>query len=219
MLILATWLAHLRIAQKVKERIPGIILPYLMIGSIAPDSGIPDESFRNYDPPKEITHFSSIEEGKRNIDLDVFFEKYLATSKIITRSDSTRSFLWGYYFHLIADKIWIDKYLLPNKKLYDTENHQDKDFIEVMRNEIYALDFMYLQQNGGEIIQRFKNTKVDINFFNEFKPSYIYECQKRIADYYENDQYTLVGEYRFYDLDKIEEFISEATLQCIEVLL
>jgi hypothetical protein len=218
-LILATWLAHLRIAEKVKERIPGIILPYLMIGSIAPDSGVPDETYRNYNPPKEITHFSTKEEDKRFIDLESFFEKYLATSKIITRSDSTRSFLWGYYFHLIADSIWNDRYFLPYKTLYDAENHSEKDFISVMRDEIYALDFMYLQQNGDEIIQKFKEIKPDLNFFNEFKPSYIYECKQRITDYYENDQYTLDGEYRFYDLNKIEEFISEAAQKCIEVLL
>ncbi|MDF2841150.1 MAG: hypothetical protein K0Q99_1922 [Clostridia bacterium] len=219
MLILATWLAHLRIAEKVKERIPGIILPYLMIGSIAPDSGTPDETYRNYNPPKEITHFSSKEDEKSFIDLEAFFEKYLATSKIITRSDNTRSFLWGYYFHLIADRLWTEKYLIPNQVKYDTENHTDKDFISVMRDEIYALDFLYLKQNGNEIIQKFKEIKPDLNFFNEFKPSYIYECQKRITDYYEKEQYTLDGEYKFYDLNKIEEFVSEAAQKCIEVLL
>jgi hypothetical protein len=219
-LILATWLAHLRIAEKVKERIPGISMPYLMIGSIAPDSGYPDETFRNYDPPKEITHFTLKEEGdKKKIDLDAFYEKYLSPSKIFTRSDNTRSFLWGYYFHLIADSIWIEKYLLPNKKLYDEENHEDKDFISVMREEIYALDFLYLQEKGNGLIENFKNIKPDLNFFNEFKPSYIYECQQKIVDYYEKDHYTLDRDYKFYSLDKIEEFINEATQKCIEILL
>lgn len=220
MLILTTWLAHLRIAEKVKERISDIALPYLMIGSIAPDSGCPDETFRNYNPPKEITHFTKNQEGdKKIIDLDAFYEKYLSPSKIITRSDNTRSFLWGYYFHLIADCIWVDKYLLPNKKLYDAENHEDKDFISIMREEIYALDFLYLQQNGSEIIEKFKNIKPELNFFNEFEPSYIYECQQRIVEYYEKNQYTLDRDYRFYYIDKIEEFINEATQKCIEVLL
>lgn len=220
MLILATWLAHLRIAEKVKERIPEIDLSYLMMGSIAPDSGQPDETDRNYNPPKEITHFAvKQEENECKIDLAAFYEKYLAPSKIFTRSDNTRSFLWGYYFHLISDCIWVEKYLLPNKKIYDANNHEDKDFISIMREEIYALDFLYLQQKGNEIIESFKDIKPDMIFFNEFKPSYIYECQKKIVEYYEKDQYTLDRDYRFYNLDMIEEFINEATQKCIEVLL
>lgn len=220
MLILATWLTHLRIAEKVKERIPEIDLSYLMMGSIAPDSGEPDETDRNYDPPKEITHFEvKKEENKCKIDLDAFFEKYLAPSKIFTRSDNTRSFLWGYYFHLITDSIWVEKYLQPNQKTYDAENHEDKDFISIMREEIYALDFLYLQEKGNGIIEDFKEAKPDLIFFNEFKPSYIYECQQKIVEYYEKENYTLDRDYRFYNLDVIEAFINEATQKCIEVLL
>lgn len=217
---MATWLTHLRIAEKVKERIPGIILPYLMMGSIAPDSGEPDEARRNYDPPKGVTHFAlKSEENKSKIDLEVFFDKYLAPSKIITRSDKTRSFLWGYYFHLIGDSIWTEQYLLPYKKTYEQEKLEGKDFIDVMREEIYALDFLYLQQNGSEIIDKFKNIKADLNFFNEFEPSYIYECQKKIADYYEKEQYTLDREFKYYSMDKINQFVEEIAQKCIEVLL
>lgn len=220
MLILATWLAHLRIAEKVKERIPEIDISYLMMGSIAPDSGKPDENCRNYNPSKEVTHFEvSNEEDNCKIDLEAFFDKYLAPSKIFTRSDNTRSFLWGYYFHLIADSIWVEKYLLPNQKIYDAENHEDKDFIDAMREEIYALDFIYLKDSGNDIIENFKKVKPDLIFFNEFESSYIYECQQKIVEYYEKNQYTLDRDYRFYSLEMIEEFIKEATQKCIEVLL
>lgn len=217
---MATWLTHIRIAEKVKERIPGISLPYLMMGSIAPDSGIPDESCQAYNPPKEITHFSTkLVENESKIDLEAFFEKYLAPSKIITRSDRTRSFLWGYYFHLIADSIWINKYMLPCKKEYEAEDHQDKDFIDFMREEIYALDFLYLQNHGKELLEKFKNISVEVNYISEIEPSYIYECQKKIVNYYENEQYVLTRPYRFYSAIKIDAFINEVAQACIEVLL
>jgi hypothetical protein len=216
---LATWLTHLRIAEKVKERIPGINLYYLMVGSVAPDSGAPDETGRVYNPPKEITHFSQKSESDSVIDLEAFREKYLLPSKIITRSDKTRSFLWGYYFHLIADRLWVEKYLLPYKKLYDAATHDNKDFVEYMKEEIYALDFIYLKNNGGEILQRFKDSKTDINFFNEFEPSYIYECQQKIVDYYEKYQYTLNRDFEFYNSELIDEFVQEVTQKCIEALL
>lgn len=218
---MATWLTHLRIAEKIKERIPGISLPYLMIGSIAPDSGTPDEQQRNYNPPKELTHFKTVINGNKNkIDLEAFYNKYLAPSKIINRSDKTRSFLWGYYFHLIADSHWVEKYLNPLQKDYDHQlEGEDKDFIDIMREETDALDFEFLKQTEYELINKFKDIKVDINFFNEFEPSYIKECQGRIVSYYEQKQNPDISGNRFYTEEKLETFITEATRLCIEKLL
>lgn len=217
---MATWLTHLRIAQKIKERIPGISLPYLMIGSIAPDSGLPDGNAKNYNPPKEITHFKTkLSEDQSKIDLDAFFNKYLSPSKFITRSDNTRSFLWGYYFHLIADSIWINKYMLPYEKAYNEEPHPGKDFADFMREEIYALDFQYFQQNGTDLLDKFKNIKVDVNFFNEFESSYIQDSQNRIIEYYQKQKYILDRDFRFYSSEKIEEFIDEASKTCIDILI
>lgn len=216
---MATWLTHLRIAEKVKEKIADISLSYLMMGSIAPDSGAPDETYRNYNPPKEVTHFKTKEvAGKRKVDLEGYYEKYLTPQKIITRSDNTRAFLWGYYFHLIADDAWVEL-VAPYKKTYESEKHEDKDFVSVMREEMYALDFVYLDQNSYDIIDKFKKLKIDINFFNEFEPSYIYECQKRIVDYYEKERYVLDREYRFFSADKMDRFVDEVAQRCIDILL
>ncbi len=217
---MATWLTHLRIAEKIKERIPGISLPYLMIGSIAPDSGTPDEQRRTYNPPKELTHFKTLIKGDKNkIDLEAFYNKHLAPSKIITRSDKTRSFLWGYYFHLISDAHWIEHYLLPLQMTYEsTEEKKDKDFIDIMREETDALDFQFLKQTDYEIIKTFKNIKADINFFNEFEPSYIKECQSRIVSYYEEVPKE-ESNNKFYTKEMIDQFILDAARLCIERLL
>lgn len=53
---MASWLTHLRVAEKIKQKIPEIDFQYFIIGSIAPDSGEPDEKQRNYTPSKEVTH-------------------------------------------------------------------------------------------------------------------------------------------------------------------
>lgn len=218
---MATWLVHLRIAEKVKEKIADISLPYLMLGSIAPDSGVPDDTYRSYNPSKEVTHFKTKKketEGKSTIDLKGFYEKYLIPSKILTRSDNTRAFMWGYYFHLLADDEW-NKYVAPYKRIYEKEKHEDKDFVSVMREEIYALDFLYLDKNNYGIIEKFKNINANINFFSEFEPSYIYECQKKIINCYEKEQYVLDREYRFFSSESIESFINETAQRCINILL
>ncbi len=218
---MATWLTHLRIAEKIKEKIVDITMSYLMLGSIAPDSGVPDETYRNYNPSKETTHFETIKnqiKGKSKINLEVFYEKHIAPSKILTRSDNTRSFLWGYYFHLITDGQWIE-FVASYKQIYEEENHENKDFISIMKEEMYALDFLYLDQNGYDILEKFKEINVNVNFFNEFEPSYIYECQKRIIDYYEKERYVLEREYRFFSMEKIDRFIDEVAQQCVDILL
>ncbi|MGB7604037.1 MAG: hypothetical protein WBL93_01035 [Lutisporaceae bacterium] len=217
---MATWLTHLRIAEKIKEKIVDIRLSYLMLGSIAPDSGVPDETYRNYNPSKEVTHFATKEkemEGKSIIDLEGFYEKHLAPSKILTRSDNTRSFLWGYYFHLITDDKWIE-FIAPYKQTYEEEK-QEEDFVSAMRDEMYSLDFLHLDHNSYDIIEKFKNIDANVNFFNEFESSYIYECQKRIIDYYEKERYVLEREYRFFSSEKIDGFINEVAHYCIDILL
>jgi hypothetical protein len=218
---LATWLTHLRIAERIKERIPGISLPYLMIGSIAPDSGTPDEQQTTYNPPKELTHFKTTIHGNKNkIDLEAFYNKYLAPPKIINRSDKTRSFLWGYYFHLIADSYWIENYLNPLQKEYDHKLEQeDKDFMDIMREETYALDFEFLKKTEYELLNKFKDIKVDINFFNEFEPSHIKKCQARIVIYYEQKQNPDISSNKFYKEETLEQFITEAAKLCVEKLL
>jgi hypothetical protein len=56
---MGTWICHLRIAEKLLERIEGLDPHAFAIGNIAPDSGIPDENWRTFNPPKLITHFGN----------------------------------------------------------------------------------------------------------------------------------------------------------------
>lgn len=54
---MATWIGHLRIAEHLLNEIEGLDESYFALGSLAPDSGVPDENWENFDPPSEITHF------------------------------------------------------------------------------------------------------------------------------------------------------------------
>lgn len=54
---MAIWIAHLRLAENLLARIPNLDEAQFAIGNIAPDSGVPDEKWEHFDPPKEVTHF------------------------------------------------------------------------------------------------------------------------------------------------------------------
>ena len=218
---MASWLTHLRVAEKIKQKVPEIDFPYFMIGSIAPDSGVPDESRRNYTPSKEVTH-CRYQKDESIIDMDdsVFFDSYLVPEKIMTRSDSTRSFLWGYYFHLITDRLWLEEYFRPLKLRYESESgNAGKDFVDFIREEMVSIDFEYLEEKGRELVDQLKDFNGSINFFYEFDTDYIYECKNRIVDFYNGEPFHLDREYKYLDLQIVEEFIAKASERCINILI
>jgi hypothetical protein len=45
---MATWIAHLRLAENLLETIDGLEAASFALGNIAPDSGIPDEKWENF---------------------------------------------------------------------------------------------------------------------------------------------------------------------------
>lgn len=218
---MASWLTHMRIAEKVKQKVDGIDLPYFIMGSIAPDSGIPDESERNYTPSKEITHMR-YEKADNSLDMDEaeFFKRYLVPEKLMTRSDSTRSFLWGYYFHLIADKAWLEDYFRPAQNDYESSPEKpEKDFVQFIREEMFSIDFEYLEANGNQLVDQLKAFDGNIGSFYEFDPEYIYECKNRIVDFYNSEPQRLEREYKYLNAQRIEEFVTKAAEKCISILV
>lgn len=218
---MASWLTHLRIAEKIEQKISEIDFPYFIVGSIAPDSGVPDESHRNYTPSKEVTHCRQ-QKGNTAADINesIFFDNYLLPEKIMTRSDSTRSFLWGYYFHLITDKLWLEEYFRPLKMQYESESENpEKDFVDFIREEMFSLDFEYLKEHDSVLVDQLKSFDGNINFFNEFDSDYIYECKNRIVEYYSGEPLHLDREYKYLSPQLIEEFIAKASEKCISILV
>ena len=218
---MASWLTHLRIAERIKKRINEIDFPYFIMGGIAPDSGISDEKKVEYTPSKEITHYKrKKEDGTYFIDQDAFFSKYLTPEKIMVRSDSTRSFLWGYYFHLITDKLWLEQYFEPFKKDFlKGSDNTEEEYIKLIREEMYSLDYKYLQENGKELLNVLKGPCGSINFFTEFDWDYICECRKRILEFYSEDKTPMNREPRYLTSDMLEEFIIKTSDKCIDILV
>ena len=56
---MATWIAHLRIAENLLGLFPELDPAGFAVGSIAPDSGIPDEKWEKFTPPIEVTRLIS----------------------------------------------------------------------------------------------------------------------------------------------------------------
>ena len=59
---MASWMVHLRVADELLKKIEKLDEQAFVIGNIAPDSGVPNEDWTVFQPPKDVSHFSEKEE-------------------------------------------------------------------------------------------------------------------------------------------------------------
>lgn len=162
---MATWIAHLRIAEKLLVHIPGLDPGQFAIGNIAPDSGIPDKNKEPILKP-EVTHFKKSTSVHKDIaDLD-FYRQYLLN---VDQDDTPRfSFRLGYFFHLITDNLWTIHVGIPTQEKFAEDFTADDDFIWEVKKDWYGLDHIYVREHPDCIYWRvFLNAEpasVDLSF-------------------------------------------------------
>ncbi|NLM45003.1 MAG: hypothetical protein GX201_13515 [Clostridiales bacterium] len=198
---MTTLLTHLRVAEKIKERIKDLDLDYFMAGFITPDSG-----------GKEMTHFYKSKNQEKYIDVKCYYNRHLRPETLLHRSDKTRAFYWGYYFHLIVDNLWSEIYYKPIKKRYNCK----EDFNFLFNQDMCILDFEYLEQNPeNNIFLIFSSIDVNLEFFLDFPPALIYDNIKNIKAYYSNVDNKPKNNLQFLKEKDIEEFIITAVNESI----
>lgn len=98
---MATWVTHLMIADIVLKNCPSLDRRGFCVGSIAPDCNIENETWTEFTPPREVTHWM---QSKRKTfdDCERFLSEYFAL-RAESASSEEYSFLLGYWAHLTAD--------------------------------------------------------------------------------------------------------------------
>ena len=93
---MGTYVSHLRNAEILYPKIVDLDAEAFLLGSLAPDSGIPNHDGTQFDPSREVTHWLRPGEGERQIrDLE-FYRQALLDPQL--RFDRRRySFLLGYF--------------------------------------------------------------------------------------------------------------------------
>lgn len=140
---MATWIVHLRVAQRLAERFAPLACIEFAVGSLAADCGavMPDGS---YSPPSSVTHWLKAGQGKQSCDYSRFAERYLNAG----HTPAENAFLLGYYAHLVTDMLWSEKINLPLKQKYSDFYKSDRDgFYRAVKPDWYECDFRYLCAN------------------------------------------------------------------------
>lgn len=142
---MGTWICHLRIAEKLFLHFPELDKTLFAFGNLAPDSGIPNETWTEFDPPKEVTHFLQKGEGEDMIRDLVYYREYLAG--LNPQEDPQKySFRFGYFTHLICDILWMKYIASTTKAAFHELFEQDKQkAVNLVKDDWYGLDQLYNQ--------------------------------------------------------------------------
>ena len=146
---MASWIIHLRIAERVYKQVFIPSVPEFVLGNIAPDSGVPSEDGRGYMPDKTISHFYVPDEtGHPRIDVRTFLEHHFTDAQRRGCDARKYSFLFGYLVHLLTDNLWMRDIVVPAKVKYADMYRADHDgFYRMVKRDWYDLDFMFMKNN------------------------------------------------------------------------
>ena len=204
---MATWIAHMRIAEyfmKINDKLNCIDF---LIGNIAPDCGVPNEDWSKFTPDKNITHWQL--DGK-NTDAEDFRKKY------VKKETEGYYFYLGYYFHLLTDIAWKKVFQKPE---YTERIKRDKNFIWEIKKDWYGHDHIFLQNNPDFIFfTMFSKIKEYDNKYFDFYPKDAFSRQiQYITNFYLTARENLEREFPYMSKSEMDSFINNTVISLKKV--
>ncbi len=210
---MASWMVHLRIADKMLSELEDIDEKAFVIGNIAPDSGVPNEDWSRFTPPKVVSHFKTRPEDELFFDIDKFCAEYYNEELIKKYSRKQYSFFLGYYIHLLTDIEWTRGIYAELLKAYPEEAKADKNkLVWTAKGDWYDLDFLYLEQHPG--FRAFSIYENAVDYDNEFMDIFSKDAfenrRQYICSFYHGDQHgDLHRKYTYLTPERAELFVEE----------
>ena len=218
---MASWMIHLRIADRLLEQIPGLDETAFVMGNIAPDSGVPNADWSVYSPPKSVSHYKIKKGNESFFDLDCFIRERFSPELIRSYSLREFSFFLGYYAHLLTDVEWITEVLQPSFAAHPDKAEKDRTaFVWELKRDWYDLDFRYLEEHPDfrafriyEQSAGFRNDLMDIFSEDAFASRREYIC-----GYYRGEHGELYREYPYMTPEQADRFVSVAAQRVLSSL-
>ncbi|SDA77477.1 Zinc dependent phospholipase C [Butyrivibrio sp. INlla18] len=185
---MASWMVHLRIADKLLDRIKDLDETAFVMGNIAPDSGVPNENWTEFHPPKVVSHFKTKADDETFFDVEEFCNKNFNKELIKSYSKKEYSFFLGYYVHLLTDIDWTNDVYCGLLKVYPKEAAEDKNkLVWTAKGDWYDIDFLYLEEHPD--FRAFHIYESAVDYDNEFMDIFS-------KDAFENRRQYICGFYR-----------------------
>lgn len=215
---MASWMVHLRIADKLLDKIPGLSPVEFIVGNIAPDSGVPNADWSEFFPPTKVSHFKwngTIAEP------DSFASKYWTREKRSGYDHREYAFFLGYLTHLLTDVAWINEIYAPSKvKFADLRAAEGENFIWKLKEDWYDLDYKYLRDHPG--FRAFRVYLGAVGFQNEFMEEFRADAfdNRRcyITDFYLQGKEGLDREYPYLTEAEMDAFTDRTAEAIFDIL-
>ena len=215
---MASWLVHLRVADKLLIKIEALSVTQFIMGNIAPDSGVPNKDWSVFVPSSKISHFQELNSIEKCVIPERFVDKYLLGK---TYEVQALSFYLGYYTHLLTDVLWKEKIVGPCKAKYATQFSENAGFMwgEIKR-DWSDLDHLHLKRHCDfnayriyETAKGFENTYMD-----EFSRTAFSERQEYITEFYNTEHENIEREYTYLSENMVDSFVNETADELKSIL-
>jgi len=203
---------HLRIADLLLEEISGLDETAFVVGSIAPDSGVPNADWSAYSPPKSVSHYKARGENGAFFDVDQFVKEHFTAEHIRTFSLREFSFFLGYYTHLLTDVEWTTEIMRPCFAAHPEESAKDPNaFVWELKKDWYDLDFRYLEEHPDfrafRIYEQFKGFKNDL--MDIFSEDAFESRREYICGFYRGEHGELYRDYPYLSPEQADGFVTK----------
>lgn len=177
---MASWMIHLRVADKLLDRIENLSPIEFIMGNMAPDSGAPVEG-GGFFPDQTVSHFRLDDgSGKKVIDLDGFRSRFFSPALRAGYGEKQDAFYLGYYCHLLTDICWSDQIAWPTRLRFP-----DAGWAEI-KADWYDQDRIYLKKHPG--FRAFRAYLGSVGFVNSYIGFFTedaFELRRRaVTDFY-----------------------------------
>lgn len=219
---MGTWISHLRIAENILRVCPNLDETAFTFGSLAPDSGLPNADWTQFDPPKELSHFLPEGSGEGGAQDLVFYRKYVKTADR-DENPALYSFLIGYFVHLASDHLWSDKVGKASRQVYASlfENDSEVKAWDTIKEDWYALDQRYVRDVHDCLFWRvFLNAPIPQSPLPFVRQEAFEHQVNYIRDFYSHpsDEWVLDRPYPYLNEAHMNRYIEEASASLVKSL-
>ena len=211
---MASWMIHLRVADRLLDRIPDLSPIEFIMGNLAPDSGRACGNDR-FCPDTKITHFlRECAADKRDIDAEAFHKAWLSPDCCAAYNSQQYSFYLGYYIHLLTDRCWSYQIAHPTRLRFPDATWQE------IKRDWTDLDRLYLKNRPGfRAFRAYLGSVGFVNTYLDFFPADAFEERRQaVTAFYLEDTGSLDRAYPYLTAEQANRFVEDCTAHILAVI-